>query len=189
MFRPLFHRSAPFPLVLGCSRLLVGVDAESSEVVQETPHPLFFLAPHTARAPHQFSEHHALRQSRILHARHIPQTMLARYVGGVVLKKKKTWDLAYTLGLQQHLCTGGTRQPAGQWRDGDVTGPQIQWCRVAIICRTVCFFIPLHFVITLEAPLDVEQEVACGSQGEEDGPPRNGNSIDSLGRLMWGISH
>ena len=33
----------------------------------------------------------------------------------------------------------------------------IQWCRVAIICRTVCFFIPLHFVITLEAPLDVEQ--------------------------------
>ena len=54
-----------------------------------------------------------------------------------------------------------------------------------------CFFkIPLHFVITLEAPLDVEQEVGCGSQGEEDGPPRNGNSIDSLGRLMlWGIWH
>ena len=52
------------------------------------------------------------------------------------------------------------------------------------------FFIPLHFVITLEAPLDVEQEVACGSQGEEGEPPRNGNSIDSLGRLMlWGISH
>ena len=64
----------------------------------------------------------------------------------------------------------------------------IQWCRVAIICRTVCFFIPLHFVTTLEAPLDVEQEVVCGSQGEEDGPPRNGNSIDSLGMLMlWGI--
>ena len=70
MFRPLFCRSAPFPLVLGCSRPLVGVHAESSEVVQETPHPLFFLAPHTARAPHHFSEHHALRQSRILHARH-----------------------------------------------------------------------------------------------------------------------
>ena len=45
MFRPLFCRSAPFPLVLGCSRPLVGVDAEGSEVVQETPHPLFFLAP------------------------------------------------------------------------------------------------------------------------------------------------
>ena len=42
----------------------------SAEVVQETPHPLFFLAPHTARAPHHLSEHHALRQSRILHARH-----------------------------------------------------------------------------------------------------------------------
>ena len=70
MFRPLFCRSAPFPLVLGCSRLLVGVDAERSEIVQETPHPLFFLALHTARAPHHFSGHHALRQSRILHARH-----------------------------------------------------------------------------------------------------------------------
>ena len=70
MFRPLFRRSALFPLVLGCCRPLVGVDAESSEVVQETPHPLFFLAPHTARAPHQLSEHHALRQSRILHACH-----------------------------------------------------------------------------------------------------------------------
>ena len=33
-------------------------------------HPYFFLAPRTARAPHQFAEHHALRQSRILHARH-----------------------------------------------------------------------------------------------------------------------
>ena len=70
MSRPLFRRSAPFPLVLGCSCPLVGVDAESSEVVQETPHRLFFLPPHTARAPHQFSEHHALRQSRILDARH-----------------------------------------------------------------------------------------------------------------------
>ena len=44
MFRPLFRRSAPFPLVLSCSCPLVGVDAESSEVVQETPRPLFFLA-------------------------------------------------------------------------------------------------------------------------------------------------
>ena len=49
-------------------------------------------------------------------------------------------------------------------------------------------FILLHFVITLEAPLDVEQAAACGSPGEEDGPPRTGNSIDSQGRLMlWGI--
>ena len=50
MFRPLFCRSAPFPLVLGCSRPLVGVYAESSEVVQETLHPLFFLVP-TQPAP------------------------------------------------------------------------------------------------------------------------------------------
>ena len=49
-------------------------------------------------------------------------------------------------------------------------------------------FILLHFVITLEAPLDVEQAAACGSPGEEDGPPRTGNIIDSQGRLMlWGI--
>ena len=44
-------------------------------------------------------------------------------------------------------------------------------------------FILLHFVITLEASLDVEQAAACGSPGEEDGPPRTGNSIDSQGRL------
>ena len=70
MFRPLFRRSAPSPLFLGCSRPLVGVDAESSEVVQVTPFPLFFLAPNTARAPHQLSKHHSLWQSRIPHARH-----------------------------------------------------------------------------------------------------------------------
>ena len=57
-----------------------------------------------------------------------------------------------------------------------------------IIWKLFLIFIPLHFVITLEAPLDVEQEAACGSQGEEDGSPRTGNSIDSVGRLMlWGI--
>ena len=50
MFRPLFRHSAPFPLVLGCCRPLVGVDDEISEVVQETPLPLFFLAP-TQPAP------------------------------------------------------------------------------------------------------------------------------------------
>ena len=49
-------------------------------------------------------------------------------------------------------------------------------------------FILLHFVITLEAPLDVEQAAAYGSPGEEDGPPRTGNSIDSQGILiLWGI--
>ena len=66
-FRPLFRRPTPFPIVLGCSRLLVGVDAGSSEVVQETSHPFFSLPPYAARAPHQFSEHHALRQFRIHH--------------------------------------------------------------------------------------------------------------------------
>ena len=69
-FRPLFRRLAPFPLVLGCSRPLVGVDTKSSEVVQETPYPLIFLPVYAARAPHQFSEHHSLRQSGVLHACH-----------------------------------------------------------------------------------------------------------------------
>ena len=68
--RHLFRRPAPFPLVLGYSRPLVGVDAESSEVIQEKPHPLFFLAPHAVRVPHQFSKHHALWQSCILRACH-----------------------------------------------------------------------------------------------------------------------
>ena len=50
-FRPLFRPYVPFPHALGCSRALVGVDdAESSEVVQKTPHPLFFLPP-TQPAP------------------------------------------------------------------------------------------------------------------------------------------
>ena len=38
------------------------------KVVQETLHPLFFLAPHAARALPQFSDHHELRQYRVLHA-------------------------------------------------------------------------------------------------------------------------
>ena len=76
---------------------------------------------------------------------------------------------------------------SGEWKDTP------KWCRVAIIWglldyienyKLFLIFIPLYFVITLEAPLDVEQEAACGSQGEEDGPPRTGKSIDSLGRLM-----
>ena len=76
MLRPLFRCLPLSPLVLGCSRPLVGADAESSEVAQETPHPLFSLASHIAHAPHQLSEHqHAYRQSRILHARHISRKL------------------------------------------------------------------------------------------------------------------
>ena len=45
-------------------------NTESSEAVQETPHPLLLLPPHAARAPRQFSVHHTLWQSRVLHARY-----------------------------------------------------------------------------------------------------------------------
>ena len=44
-FCPLFRRLAPFPLVPGCSRPLVGVDTESFEVFQEAPYPLFLFPP------------------------------------------------------------------------------------------------------------------------------------------------
>ena len=63
----------PFPLVLGCDRPLVGVDAENSEVVQKAPHPFFLLSSRGTRTPHEFPEHHALRQSRVLHARPKPR--------------------------------------------------------------------------------------------------------------------
>ena len=38
----------PFPLVLGCGCPLVGLDTESSEVVQEALHSLLFLPPPTS---------------------------------------------------------------------------------------------------------------------------------------------
>ena len=63
----------PFPRVLGCDHRLVGVNAENSEVVQETPHPFFLLPLGGDRTPHEFSEHHAFRQSCVLHARHSPR--------------------------------------------------------------------------------------------------------------------
>ena len=55
-FRPLLCPSASFPLLLCWSRPLVGVDAENSQVVQETPHPLVFMAPHTARVRHRHND-------------------------------------------------------------------------------------------------------------------------------------
>ena len=80
-----------FLLVLGCYRPVVGVDAENSEVVQKTPHPFFLLPPRGTRTPHEFPEHHALRQSRILFAgfvarmedtRLLKRVMFGELVGG-----------------------------------------------------------------------------------------------------------
>ena len=51
---------------------MIGVDTESSKVVQQTPHPLFYLPPDAARAP-IISPNitlYTLRQSRVLDARH-----------------------------------------------------------------------------------------------------------------------
>ena len=81
MFRPLFCRSAPFPLVLGCSRPLVGVDAESSEIVPgNTPSTLFPGPPHTA-SPSPFLQ--TSRTSTVSYppcAPQIPQTRSASSV-------------------------------------------------------------------------------------------------------------
>ena len=41
--RPLFGCPMAFPLILGCDRPLVGVDAENSEVVQETLREQYIL--------------------------------------------------------------------------------------------------------------------------------------------------
>ena len=87
--------------------------------VQETPHPLFFLAPHTARAPHQSSGHHAhldtlvktgsesieatLRRRRISFVRFVARmedttqpkcVMFGEMVGGAgcVGGQEKEWD-------------------------------------------------------------------------------------------------
>ena len=49
-FRPLYHSFVPFFSILSCDPPLVGLDTESSEVVQETPHPLLFL-PSRGTAP------------------------------------------------------------------------------------------------------------------------------------------
>ena len=67
---------------MGCGRPLVGVDTQNSEVVQETPHPLFLLPSRGDRTPHNFPEHHVLRLSRVLHTRHKPREQdppLAQY--------------------------------------------------------------------------------------------------------------
>ena len=73
-FRPLYHSVVSFFSILSCDPpLLVGLDTESSEIVQETPLPLLFLLSRGNRTPYQFSEHHALRQSRVLRARHKPR--------------------------------------------------------------------------------------------------------------------
>ena len=73
-------RSAPFSLVLGCSRPLVGVDADISEVVQETPHLLFILAPHTGRAPPVLQTSRTSAVSYPPCAPQIPQTRSASCV-------------------------------------------------------------------------------------------------------------
>ena len=70
-FRPFFRRLAPFPLVLDRSLALVDLDTGSSwSCPGNTPSTLFPAPPRAACAPHQFSDYHALRQSRILRARH-----------------------------------------------------------------------------------------------------------------------
>ena len=91
---------------------------------QETPHPLFFLAPDTARAPHHFYEHHALWQSRILHARHKsrkqdPLTsrlekrvqIVNRVVGAFVLSPTDVASQEPVVGSAQRVVVARARAP------------------------------------------------------------------------------
>ena len=74
MFRPLSRRPAPFPVLSSAAV----IHRWSTTLIPKFPrfsrrypnHPLYFLPPDAARAPHHFSEHHALRESCVLHARH-----------------------------------------------------------------------------------------------------------------------
>ena len=123
----------PYPLVLGCDRPLVGVDAENSEVVQKTPHPFLLLFPRGPRNPHEFPEHHALRESRLLHARHkprkrdppLPQYRLDalaphlhegvevgdRVVSAIVLSPSDAAGQEAVVGSAQHVVVARTRAP------------------------------------------------------------------------------
>ena len=64
----MFHRLAPFLLVLGCNRPLVGVDTERGSP-GDTISTIFHV-PYAARAPHQLSENYLPWQSLVLHGSH-----------------------------------------------------------------------------------------------------------------------
>lgn len=57
---PLFRRFVSFILVQGCDCPLFSVDAESSDIVQKTSHPLFFMSPGVNHILRELSEHHTL---------------------------------------------------------------------------------------------------------------------------------
>ena len=59
---------------------------------------------------------------------------------------KKKWCLAITLGQQQQLCTGASRQPDGPWSHGDVTRPQVR------IKLALCVFVILSYCWLVGAP-------------------------------------
>ena len=107
----------PFPLVLGCDRPLVVVDAENSEVVQETPHPFFLLPPRGDRIPHEFSDHHAFRQSCVLHAHHRPREqdpLLAQYrLDALAPRHHKGFEVGdRVVGASARLPSDAARQEA-----------------------------------------------------------------------------
>ena len=95
--------------------------------------------------------------------------------------RKKTWDLANTIGVQQHLCTGATRQPAGQWRHGDVTGPRIR-IKLALCVFDSCVILPtssrpVKRFVTRDLDHTLVWHTTCGR------PPR------TIARYHWYIRH
>ena len=128
----------PFFLVLSYDRPLVGVDAETSEVVQKTPQPFFLSSPRGTHTPHESPEHCALWQSRVLHAHHQPREQdpsLAQcrldaraprlhkgveigdqVVGAIVLSPSDAASQKAVVGLAQRVVVARARAP----RDADV---------------------------------------------------------------------
>ena len=95
-----------------------------SEIVQETPHPFFFVPPHAARAPYQFSEFHVLRQSRVFHARRKPREQYPPAV-------KSRVD-ALTSRLHKRRCESGSCGGLGEaCRSGTCAGSTGR-CRTAV---------------------------------------------------------
>ena len=61
--------------------------------------------------------------------------------------------------------------------------PGLWTCRPILgICLII---IPLHLVITLEPPQDVDQDTSCGSGRDHRGRARSGSGIGSLGSLLF----
>ena len=76
-FRPLFHCFVPFFSILSCDPPLVGLDTESSEVVQKTPRIHSFFCPPPPPPPRARKPHPPRSSPNITHFDSLVSTMRA----------------------------------------------------------------------------------------------------------------